>query len=184
LIANPKEGLVGNLTKPWPELQSYVERASDLQVQETPADALREIESRLKTRIADLNSKLGLSGEVTQPQSALEALTRVTCLMHDMSDRIGRVAIRKVMADMQPGRGSEGETVRVTLDLSFYNDSSTAATLAYETFKSELEAQPWVRSVTPEATKEFPADQGAGIYTDGFAIVCDLAKVQRKTEGS
>jgi hypothetical protein len=41
-----------------------------------------------------------------------------------------------------------------------------------------------VRSVTPEATKEFPADQGAGIYTDGFAIVCDLAKVQRKTEGS
>lgn len=184
LIANPKEGLVGNLTKPWPELQSYVERAADLQVQEPPADALREIESRLKTRIADLNSKLGLSGEVTQPQSALEALTRITCLMHDMSDRIGRVAIRKVMADMQPGRGSEGETVRVTLDLSFYNDSSTAATLAYETFKSELEAQPWVRGVSPEATKEFPADQGAGIYTDGFAIVCDLSKVQSKTEGS
>jgi len=184
LIANPKEGLVGNLTKPWPELQSYVERSADLQVQEAPAAALREIEQRLKTRIADLNSKLGLSGEVTQPQSALEALTRVTCLMHDMSDRIGRIAIRKVMADSQPARGAEGETVLVTLDLSFYNESSTAATLAYETFKSELESQPWVRGVRPEATKEFPAEQGAGIYTDGFAIVCDLTKVPSKTEGS
>ncbi len=186
LISDPKAGVAGNLSKPWPELQSYVERAvrDDGGLEESSAERLAEIERRLKSKVTELNSKLGLSGEVTQPQSALEALTRVTCLLHDMRDRVGRVAIRKVLADTQPARGPEGETVVVTLDLSFFNDSSTAATMAYETFKSELEAQPWVKGVRPEATKEFPADQGAGIYTDGFAIVCDLSKVARATEGA
>jgi len=186
LLSDPKAGLAGNLSRPWPELQSYVTRAADEQseLQESPSERLVEIERRLKGKVAELNSKLGLSGEVTQPQSALEALTRITCVMHDLKDRIGRVAIRKVMADYQPGRGSEGESVLVTLDLSFYNDSSTAATLAYETLRSELEAQPWVRAVRPEATKEFPADLATGIYTDGFAILCDLSKVERKTEGA
>lgn len=186
LISDPKAGFAGNLSRPWPELQSYVERSirEDSDLQESRSERLIEIERRLKTKVAELNSKLGLSGEVTQPQSALEALTRVTCVMQEMKDRIGRVAIRKVMADYQPGRGSEAESVLVTLDLSFYNDSSTAATLAYETLRSELESQPWVRAVRPEATKEFPADQGTGIYTDGFAVLCDLSKVERKTEGA
>jgi hypothetical protein len=186
LISDPKAGVAGNLSKPWPELQSYVERAvrEDGGLEESSADRLVEIERRLKSKVTELNSKLGLSGEVTQPQSALEALTRVTCLLQDLSDRVGRVAIRKAIADTQPARGPEGETVVVTLDLSFFNDSSTAATMAYETFKSELEAQPWVKGVRPEATKEFPADQGAGIYTDGFSVVCDLSKVARATEGA
>lgn len=186
LISDPKAGIAGNLSRPWPELQSYVERAvrADGGLEETSSERLVEIERRLKSKVAELNSKLGLSGEVTQPQSALEALTRVTCLIHDLKDRIGRVSIRKVMADTQPARGPDGETVVVTMDLSFFNDSSTAATLAYETLKSELEAQPWVKGVRPESTKEFPADSGAGIYTDGFSIVCDLSKAQRATEGA
>lgn len=186
LISDPKAGVAGNLSRPWPELQSYVERAvrADGGLEETSAERLVEIERRLKSKVAELNSKLGLSGEVTQPQSALEALTRVTCLIHDQKDRVGRIAIRKVMADTQPARGADGETVLVTMDLSFFNDSSTAATLAYETLKSELEAQPWVRGVRPEATKEFPADSGAGIYTDGFTVVCDLSKAPRATEGA
>jgi hypothetical protein len=186
LISDPKAGVAGNLSRPWPELQSYVERAVrvDGGLEEASSERLIEIERRLKSKVAELNSKLGLSGEVTQPQSALEALTRVTCVVHDLKDRIGRVAIRKVMADTQPARGGEGESVVVTLDLTFFNETSTAATLAYETLRSELEAQPWVKVVRPEATKEFPPEQGAGIYTDGFTVVCDLSKAQRATEGS
>jgi Tfp pilus assembly PilM family ATPase len=187
LISDPKLGSAGNLSRPWPELQSYVQRASQPDgggLEESPNERLIEIERRLKTKVAELNSKLGLSGEVTQPQSALEALTRVTCVIHDLKDRIGRISIRKVMADTQPARGGESETVMVTLDLSFFNDTSTAATLAYETLKSELETQPWVKGVRPEATKEFPADQGAGIYTEGFTVLCDMSRLQRPTEGS
>jgi len=186
LISDPKAGIAGNLSRPWPELQSYVERAvrADGELEEPYSDRLIEIERRLKSKVAELNSKLGLSGEVTQPQSALEGLTRVTCLLQGMQDRTGRVSIRKATAETQPARGPEGETVVVTLDLSFFNDSSTAATAAYEAFKSELEAQPWVKGVRPEATKEFPAEHGAGIYTSGFAVVCDMSKAERAKEGS
>ncbi len=183
LINDPKQGKRGNLEKPWPDINKRVEESMN-KVNDTAwtrLELIQQIEGELKRKIADLNKSLGNTGEVTQPQSALEALTLVTVTIDEMKDQIGRVAIRKVVADYQPTIAKDGEYVDVTLDLSFYSeDGSVSASRAYETLSNGLRTKPWVREVLGKTTKEFP--NGGGISTDAFVVRCDLSKIERAKE--
>ena len=183
LINNPKEGKRGNLEKPWPQIQTLVEKTTEPEndLEWTRLEQLRQIEAELKRKIASFNQALGNTGEVSQPQSALEALTLVTCALDELKDQIGRVAIRKVIADYVPARSNESEYVDVVLDLSFHNEEGpVAASRAYEALGNALRARPWVRQVVGKTTKEF--GNGQGIFTDGYLIRCDLSKIERKLE--
>jgi hypothetical protein len=185
LINNPKEGKRGHLEKPWAEIQGLVEKTALDQndLVWTRSEQLDQIERELRNRQIKLNQELGNTGEVAQPQSALEALTLVCCTIDDLKGSIGRVAIRRVNANYVPQRTSTTDFVQVQLDLSFHNEVGVvAATGAFELLKSTLEKQPWVREVTAKTTKEFP--DGRGIYTDQFTVQCDLTKVERAKEGS
>ena len=125
LINDPKAGKRGNLEKPWPEVANLVRKSAekDNDLEWTRLDQLRQIERDIQFRINKLNDALGNTGEVTQPQSALEALTLVTCAIDELRDQIGRVAIRKVTADYRPERSNESESVDVMLDLSIHNEA-------------------------------------------------------------
>lgn len=185
LINNPKENKRGYLEKPWPEIQKLVEKTA-LEENDLPwsrLDQFKQIERELQLRITKLNQELGNTGEVVQPQSALEALTMVCCTIDDLKDQIGRVSIRRVNASYVPQRASTSDFVQVQLDLSFFNDGgAVAATGAFETLKTTLERAPWVREVVAKTSKEFP--DGKGIYTDGFSVMCDMSKVEHAKEGS
>ncbi|MCC7011327.1 MAG: pilus assembly protein PilM [Planctomycetes bacterium] len=184
LINDPKAGKRGHLEKPWKEIQELVEKTAkpDSNLPWPRLDQFKQIERELQVKIAKLNQELGNTGEVAQPQSALEALTLVCCKMDDLKDQLGRVSIRRVNANYVPKTGGQ-DFVQVQLDLSFFNaGGAVAATGAFEALKSGLESSPWVREVVAKTTKEFP--DGGGIYTDGFVVVCDLSKVERAKEGS
>jgi hypothetical protein len=185
LINDPKAGKRGHLEKPWPEIQRLAEQAASKEnILPWPRiEQFGQIEREMQVKIAKLNQELGNTGEVTQPQSALEALTLVCCKMEELKDQIGRVAIRRVNANYVPQRTSTSDYVQVQLDLSFHDESGVvSATRSFETLKSELEKCPWVREVVAKTTKEFP--DGNGIYTDLFTVVCDMSKVERAKEGS
>jgi hypothetical protein len=191
LIADPKQGSHGHLEKPWPEIQKFVLDAATLDDQKpdnsltreyTRLEQLLQIEAQLKRQAAKLNQELGNTGEVTQPQSALEALTMVVNTIEDTKDRTGRVSIRKVLADYQPERGGSGEEyVRVQLDLTFFAEDAKAATDGYEALTAELQKKPWVREVESKQNKELTGD-ATGIYADNYTVFCDLTKLERMKE--
>jgi hypothetical protein len=191
LINDPKQGKRGYLEKPWPEIQKYVTEAA-LEDGEKPEgsltrgvsklDQLLEVERQLKVREAKLNQELGNTGEVTQPQSALEALTMIVCTIDGMRDRLGKVSVRKASADYRPGRGGRAEEVEVKLDLTFFGEN---ATVAYEALNTELRNQPWVTSVESRSNTELKAESPRpGVFADDYTIHVDLSKIERKKEGS
>ncbi len=184
LVNDPKAGKRGNLEKPWPELQKLVEdtckKENPLLVANnwTRLDQLRQVERALVLRQDKLNKELGNTGEVKQPQSVLEALTLITNVMMDMGESLGRISVRGVNANYVPARTGTSDLVTVTLGLSFHNDDGAiAATRSFESLKTELEGQPWVVEVAARSSKEFP--DGKGIFSDGYAITCDLSKVAK-----
>ena len=189
LVNDPKAGNRGYLEKPWPEIERFVKDSAlaDADKPEnsptlgyTKLEQLQQIEAELKRRVTKLNMELGNTGEVTQPQSALEALTLVTCHIDSMREQLGRIAIRRVSADYRAARTGGDEYVEVQMDLSFFNDNANAATTAYEALSSSLRGLPWVREVVSKSNKELPQDT-PGIYADAYTVVCDLSKVERPT---
>jgi hypothetical protein len=98
--------------------------------------------------------------------------------MMDMGESLGRISVRGVNANYVPARTGTSDLVTVTLGLSFHNDDGAiAATRSFESLKTELEGQPWVVEVAARSSKEFP--DGKGIFSDGYAITCDLSKVAK-----
>lgn len=192
LVNDPKAGKRGNLEKPWPELQKLVEDAGKKENpllaanQWSRLDQLRQIERALLLRQDKLNKELGNTGEVKQPQSVLEALTLITNTMADMGDALGRISVRTINANYVPARTGTNDLVTITMSLSFFNeDGAIAATRSFEALKTALERQPWVTEVAARSSKEFP--DGKGIYSDGYAVTCDLSKAAAATakkEGS
>jgi hypothetical protein len=185
LINNPKEGQHGNLERPWDEIERFVAKTA-LPTNDLPytrLEQLQQIDRMLTIKCKQLNDDLGNTGDITLPQSAIEALTLVTNTIDDLKPEIGRVAIRQAKSRYSGGKVGGEDSVEVSLDLSFYkDDSSSAASHAHDDLTKALEAKSWVVRVEPKATKEFP--DGKGIYTDSFTVVCNLAKLDRKVEGS
>jgi Tfp pilus assembly PilM family ATPase len=179
MLGDPKKGVRGNLEQPWPALENYVARTvpakSDLP--HTRLEQLGQIERLLALEIDKLNKELGNTGEVTQPQSALEGLTLVTGTIGELEDQGGRIAIRKALSTYRVGRSGANDSVEVRLDLTFFNADSVAATHDYERLTNDLRAKPWVQQVDTKGSK--PLEEGSGISVDGYTVVCDLSKVER-----
>lgn len=189
-LSNPKNTKAGSLEGAPPELEKFVQETalSDAKKPEngvtsqyTRAEQLAQIELRLKNEILKLNKELGTGGEIAQPQSALEALTLVMATIDEFKGDLGRIGVRDAKANYSGGRSGSREFVEVTLDLSFFKDEShLAATQAHDQLKRELEAKPWVLEVKTRQLTPFP--DNTGVYTNGFAVSCDLSKVERKAE--
>ena len=185
LVNNPKAGQRGTLEHPWVEIENFVGKSAlpQTDLPYTRLEQMQQIERMLKVKIATLNQDLGNTGEITQPQSALEGLTLVCDAIDDMKDKIGRISIRQAKSRYIGGKLGGDDTVEVSLDLSFFSEeSAAAATHAFDDMTSELRTKPWVTKVEQKATKEFP--DGKGISTEGFTIDCDLSKLKRTVEGS
>jgi Tfp pilus assembly PilM family ATPase len=185
LINEPKKGNRGNLEKPPPELERFVEKTAlrDNDLPYTRLEQLQQIERMLKAEVAKLNAQLGNTGEIAKPQSALEALTLVVGKIDSMKNEIGRVAIRRANCQYVVGKvGGQGDMVSVVLDLTFYDDAgASAATANFDELASALRVEPWVRRVEQKTSKEFPDNKG--VFTDGFSVECDLSKLDRAAGG-
>lgn len=187
-LSNPKNTKAGSLEGATPELEKFVletalpddkKPENGVTSEYTRSEQLAQIELRLKNEIVKLNKDLGTGGEIAQPQSALEALTLVMATIDEFKGDLGRIGVRDAKSTYSGGRARE--IVEVTLNLSFFKDDShLAATQAHDQLKRELEAKPWVSEVKTRQLTPFPDNNG--VYTDGFAVTCDLSKVERKTE--
>jgi Tfp pilus assembly PilM family ATPase len=176
----PREGKPGNLESSWDELDRYTDKVRNApeQLEHSRLEQLDQIERMLNLRISKLDEDLGNTGEIRQPQSSLEALTRVIGVLRGMGDQAGRTAIRKAQVQTRHGGFSTDETVEVRLEVSFFADTAAQATGNFEDFKSVLNEQPWVTLVEGRGSKEFP--DGKGIYEDDLRITCDLSKAHEE----
>lgn len=171
----PKEGTPGNLKYPWDDLDRFVERVdTDLEI--SRREQLRQVERMIQLEVNKLDEDLGNTGEVTQPQSALEAMTRVVAMVDELGEEIGRVSIRKIWSETRTGGFGKEESVEVRLDMSFFAANASVATSHYDRFKNALREAEWTTDVSARGTTEF--DDGTGIYTDDLSIVCDLSRVE------
>jgi hypothetical protein len=171
----------GYLEYPSDEVKAY---ASDLDADEqrNVFEQMQHIKFMLSNEIRDLEKDLGQDGEVTQPQSALEGLAAVLDVFAQNKDTVGRPSFRKLQATYQPGRPpSRPEGVRVTLDLTFFADSSLEATEHYEGgFANDLQTKPWFSDLKPVQSE--PLETGEGIYLQGLAVNVDTSKLPAHTK--
>lgn len=137
----------------------------------------------LRREVKKLDDQLGNTGEVTQPQSALEGLTMVLGTLAELEGQIGRVAVREVDSQYQLGRSGKPDSVLVVLDLTFFADSTVRATENSEKFKNALDTKEW--TVDVEMTNSSPFEEGElkGVTVDGFKVLCDFSNVPRAEEG-
>jgi hypothetical protein len=149
----------------------------------TRLEQMENTKRLLQIEVANLSKALGHTGEVTAPQSALEALTRTIKVLDDLGAQVGRHSIRSVRSVFQPGNVSKPDSVRVTLDMTFFADSATRATENLEAFTKGLQAKPWVTTVSSRGSKaleEGTLEEGeTGIFVDGLEVLCDMSKVER-----
>ena len=195
MFDDPKRGYAGTLERPLKEIDDYfskIRKANDkpgitpetnplTDLERTPLEQMSFVDAALRRRIAELNTELGNTGEVTQPQSALEALTRVMAVIADLGEeKVGRIAVKRAESRYEAGTETRADTVRITMAVSFFADSALEATNHLEQlFLSNLRAQPWVVEVPERGSKEFP--DGKGIYVENLNIICDMSKLERGT---
>lgn len=183
LIGDPARGIPGYLSADFDELQRYIAKtkSADGDQELTEFEQMQRVETMLKREVKKLEEQLGASGEVTLPQSALAALTLVLGTLDDMKAELGKFSVRMVEAVYQPGTGSRPDTVKVTLNLSFFGESGVAATQHMDKIDDVLKTKPWVADVDPKGSKEFEeSSQGAGVYVDGYTVTCDLSQLEPK----
>ncbi|MBK8180232.1 MAG: pilus assembly protein PilM [Planctomycetes bacterium] len=149
----------------------------------TRLEQLKRVYNLLTIEVDKLDKALGNTGEVTMPQSALEALTLSLGVMTELGEeQVGRVGIRKVKSQYLPGRSTGADKVEVAIDFTFFAADSVTATQNFERYCGELRKKPWVIEVEQGGSKSLadnPADN-RGIYTESFKVRCDLSKVERK----
>ncbi len=195
MFDDPKRGYSGKLERPIKEVDDYfarIRRENDRpgitaetnplsDPERSPLEQMSYVDGALRRRISELNTELGNTGEVTQPQSALEAMSRVMAIISDLGEeQFGRFAVKRIEARYEAGTENRADTVRVTLAMSLFADSALEATNHLEQlFIANLRAQPWVIEVPERGSKEFP--DGKGIYVDNLNIVCDMSKLERRS---
>jgi Tfp pilus assembly PilM family ATPase len=146
----------------------------------TRLEQMQFVRNQLRNQVLELDRELGNTGEITQPQSALEAGALVLAVLGELDPADGRPALRRVDSQYQFARTGGTDTVQVTLDLTFYADDAVTATRNSERFTQHLRDKPWVVRVEPRGSKEFAEGDVIGITLDGFTIVCDVSKIAPK----
>ena len=197
MFGDPAKGQAGNLESPPKSLVDYraaVRKASEkpgMSAKDNPEidpersrlEQLRNQRRLLFLEVDKLDKALGNTGEVTQPQSALEGTTLTLGVLRELGEeQVGRVAIRKVNSLYISGRSTGADRVEVQLDLTFFANDSVTATANLERYVATLRTKPWVREVEPGGSKPLPENVAGnkGIFTEGFKVTCDLSKIERK----
>jgi Tfp pilus assembly PilM family ATPase len=185
----------GNLSPVPDEIEKYIDRIRaenevDEGGQNPEVDEIRSrleqmqfVRNQLRNQVLLLDRELGNTGEITQPQSALEASTLVLAVLTELDPADGRPALRRIDSQYQFARTGGTDSVQVTLDLTFYADDSVTATRNSERFTQLLRDKPWVVRVESRGSKEFAEGELTGITLDGFTVVCDLSKLPRNAGG-
>jgi hypothetical protein len=182
----------GNLDPVPDELKRYFERLRaenevnaagmnpEVDEDRTRLEQMQYVRNVLRNEVLKLDRELGNTGEITQPQSALEAGTLVLAVLEELDPADGRPALRRVGSQYQFARTGDTDTVVVTLDLTFYADDAVTATRNSERYSQLLKDKPWVVRVESRGSKEFAEGELTGITQDEFTVVCDLSKIERE----
>ncbi|HUP24143.1 MAG TPA: pilus assembly protein PilM, partial [Thermoanaerobaculia bacterium] len=89
-------------------------------VDRTRLEQMQFVRNQLRNKVAELDRELGNTGEIQQPQSALEAGTLVLGVLNELDAAEGRPALRRVNSTYQFARTGGSDSVLVTLDLTFF----------------------------------------------------------------
>lgn len=177
MYGKPTEGVVGVLKYPSDKLRDYV-KLVESEEGDPERDALEEIR-RLRTLLdADvtaLEKELGRDRDMTQPQSALHALTLVMKILDDNKANVRRPSIRGAQSTYISGKSARPDMVKVRLDATFFGEDVLTATREYEAFKDAVQAQVWC--VEFHEAKLESLEGGQGIYKGGIGIDVDLARI-------
>lgn len=150
----------------------------------TRLEQIQFVRNQLRNEVAKLDRELGNTGEIQQPQSALEAGTLVLGVLNELDAADGRPALRRVDSQYLFARQGGTDSVQVTLDLTFFADDAVTATRNSERYTQLLRDKPWVVRVDTRGSKEFNEGEAVGVTLDGFTVICDLTKVQRGAKAS
>ncbi|HUR29644.1 MAG TPA: pilus assembly protein PilM [Planctomycetota bacterium] len=200
MLGDPAKGQAGNLEQPPKPLTEYLNRIRkanekpgvaanlnpEVDPERTRLEQMTEVRRLLRIEVADLNKKLGNTGEVMLPQSALEgAVQTLSVLLELGEEKIGRVAVRKLESQYISGRNTGSDKVEVKIDFTFFAADSVAATQNFETYIGELQKKPWVIDVVQGGSKPLADNPSGlkGIFTESFKVQCDLSKIERKLPG-
>jgi hypothetical protein len=171
----------GYLEFPPEDIKAYASNL-DADTERTTFEQIARLRFMLNRDIEKLEKELGKGSDISQPQSALRGLAAVLSVFERNAATIGRPSFRKLTATYQPARGaSKTESVRVTLNLTFFAESSLEATQNYENgFIRDIESQPWTVEVKRPQSETL--ENGQGIYLEGLSVVVDVSKIEA-TEG-
>ncbi len=168
------------------ELQRYIDRIrreggeAEVDPQRSRREQLDHVLNTLKREVGKLDDELGNTGEITQPQSALEGMALVLATLSELGEEVGRVAVRKI--DSQTQRSGSNDSVEVKLDLTFFGDSDVEATAHSELFANALQEKDWVIAVEPRGSDVFSEGDVTGITVEAFTVRCDLSKLRAQED--
>jgi hypothetical protein len=140
----------------------------------TKYEQMEHLKALLSAEVKKLEKDLGQDAEVSQPQSALTALTLVLDVLEKHGSEIARPSLRKVNSVYQRGKSNRPDSVKITFDIVFFADSPALATNFYESFKRELGTKPWY--VDFEERTNTALDDGKGIFLSGISVTVDVSK--------
>ena len=173
LIGNINQGQAGVLKSPSDDVRRYLTNL-DADQERSKYEQLEHVKALLAAEVKKLEKDLGQDAEVTQPQSALTALTLVLDVLEKHGSEIARPSLRKVSSVYQRGKSNRPDSVKLTFDVTFFADSPALATNYYESFKRELGARPWY--VDFEERTNTALDDGKGIFLSGISVTVDVSK--------
>ncbi|SRR5260221_6574606 len=175
LMGDLKKGRPGALKNPSEEIKRYV-ASMDSATALTKYEQMDRLRGLLQGEVKTLEKNLGQDTEIAQPQSALTGLTLVLDVLEKLGTETARPSLRKVGAAYQRARVStnKGDTVKITLDVTFFADSPTLATNFYEGFVRELKSKPWF--VNFEDRPNQSLEDGKGISLAGIGVIVDVSK--------
>jgi len=194
LLGDKAKGKAGNLTDPPEVVKKYLDRTTGRIPGTEPAQSridpnlnryeqLGFILSLIKAENDKLKRQLGEGSDLTQPQSALRALTLVLDVLAQGEDKYGRTSLRGLKANYSSG--GKQEHVVVDLTLAFVADSTVVATAHYEQFYTDLEDYPWFLELKRPQSEAILEDQGAerGAYLQGLTIKVDVTAAEDAGKG-
>jgi Tfp pilus assembly PilM family ATPase len=173
LMGDISKGQSGVLKSPSEDVRRYHTVMKD-EKGRTKYEQMEHLKALLSAEVKKLEKDLGQDAEVSQPQSALTALTLVLDVLEKHGSEIARPSLRKVNSVYQRGKSNRPDSVKITFDIVFFADSPALATNFYESFKRELGTKPWF--VDFEERTNTALDDGKGIFLSGISVTVDVSK--------
>ncbi|MFT5474937.1 MAG: Tfp pilus assembly PilM family ATPase [Planctomycetota bacterium] len=174
MVDDLAEGRVGLLNPAPKELEDYAEliETPGGDPDRTPLESLRYIRDDLAQRVLGLRRTLGQDGDIVQPQSAFLATMLVLDVLK--SNAGTRPSLRRVRSVYQKGTRGAGDSVIVSMDITFFAENSLRGTQDYEAFAQALKAEPWFVEI--DKKKSVPLEGDAGIALTNVPVTVDVSK--------